>query len=174
MTDAKYPVSPCGPVLATAMRVMQFLCECLMLAMVILIVVGVLSREMLGVGLDFTEEYSGYLLAAITCLAAAISQHDDSHFRVEILSDRLPARAKTILFLVWDIGAFAFSVVALWQLTLHVHSSYVREIVSTTAMGTPQYIPQIMMPVGFAALVVVLAIQIVSKVVSLSNGASGN
>ena len=174
MQDPYANTPPGGPALAAFMRALQRLCDCLMLAMVALIVVGVTAREMLGVGLDFTEEYSGYLLVAITCIASAISQYRDSHFRVEIFTSRLSTRAKDVLFLVWDIGAFAFSSVALWQLTLHVHSSYVRQIVSTTAMGTKQYIPQIVMPLGFALLVVILGVQIVVKVKFLTSRTTGN
>jgi len=157
-----------GRTLARIIGAVSVVCEALLFAMMLIVAAGVFAREVVDSPLHVTEEFAAYLLVALTFLAAGVSLHEGALFRVGVIYERLPTRARLVVGLAWDAGALVFSAIVGWQLYRLVVSSYTKGIVSTTTgSGTPQYIPQIVMPLGFALLSIVLAVQVGSRILAL-------
>ena len=74
----------------------------------VLVLVAVVMRYVWGRPFDFTEELSGLLmtLAVFTLLPSAVLR--EINIRVTVISERLPARAQRVLFVVGQLLLLAF------------------------------------------------------------------
>jgi TRAP-type transport system small permease protein len=143
--------------LAAINRATTAICELLLLAMMGLIIAEVVARSFFATSLQFVDEYASYALVWLTYLGISVALHDGALFSVELVSDRLGRRIRAALQVVWDILGLGFSVTLVWQSVRQVLSSYEREMVAPTVLATPLWLPQLVMPIGGALLVLVLA-----------------
>lgn len=138
-------------------RVTMRICELLLLAMMILIIAEVVARSFFSTSLQFVDEYASYTLVWVTYLGISVALHDGALFSVGIVADRLSGRVRAALQVAWDMLGLAFSVTLAWQSVRQVMSSYERDMVAPTVVATPLWLPQLVMPIGSALLVLVLA-----------------
>ncbi len=124
--------------------------------MALLVSVEVVCRSFLDFSLLLTEEVTSYLLVAVAFLGMGVALGERMLFRVEFIFYALPSRVRTVLQLLFDILSLAFAVILTWQLGRLVISSYQRDIVAPTILGTPLYLPQSVMAFGLATVVCIL------------------
>lgn len=135
-------------------------CEFLIVAMMLLITIEVVARSFFRFSLQMVDEVSVYLLVAVTFLAVNVSLHEKALFRVAFLHDRLAARLQSILQLLFNVLSLGFAIIMEYQLIRLVISSYSRNNVAPTLLATPIYLPQLIMPIGMALMLVILVAEI--------------
>jgi TRAP-type C4-dicarboxylate transport system permease small subunit len=146
-----------------------------LIVMLVIIAAGTLARYFFNRPLSFVDEYSGYLLIIMGFLAISSALRRDAHIGVEIVRAIFPERMRSWL----DTGVFCLAVLiatTLFWIGLELcWESYSTHTVSSTIMETPLWIPQLFIPLGWAAFILLLLIRIKNNVwkVENPNGAEG-
>lgn len=94
-----------------------------------------------------------YALIAGGFLANAYALKSGNHFRVKILLTLFP-RYRTFFNRLSLIITFLFSVIIVVAGGMLAHYSFVNDIRSPTLLNTPQYLPELVIPLGGLALAV--------------------
>jgi C4-dicarboxylate transporter, DctQ subunit len=119
-----------------------------------LISYSVVMRYFLNRPQSWIDEIAGYLLVASVMLAAADALFHGEHIAVDIVTERLPAGAKHIIHKVGLVAVAvmgALLAVSGWDM---VEFSWVSGMVSTGYMSVPMWLPQLLVPIGGALLVI--------------------
>jgi len=140
----------------------------LALALIALIMFAeIIVRAVLGISLEFSWEYSTYLMAAMFFLGAAYTLRAGAHIRmgaaIEQFSPRVAA-AMDIVATVVGLGAMLLISYALIDLAWQAH---MRGSVSFTPMETYIAIPQALPAVGAVILVLQLLARLASRALGL-------
>jgi TRAP-type C4-dicarboxylate transport system permease small subunit len=114
-----------------------------------------------------TDEVAGYLNAAAIFLGLAWTLREGGFIRVEILYDRATGTMRQALRWLIVLTAAAFTAVLLWVCTRHVIYAYNRDTRAVSILDTPEWIPQSVMAVGLAILLLQLLAWIVARVRSI-------
>ncbi len=133
-------------------------CEIAMLAMMIVITVEVVLRSGFNYSLEFTDEISGYLLVAVTFLSIGISLHQGALFRVDFLYNRFSSGVRRLLDFLFSAASLVFVILVDYQIFRLLVSSVERGMTAPTLLGTPLYLPQLVMPVGMSFVVLLLVV----------------
>lgn len=72
--------------------------------------------------------------------------------------------------LLFNTASFAFTLVLTYYLVMLTISSYQRDVLSQSLLRTPQFVPQMIMPIGMALLAVALLVLIVGNLAELIYG----
>lgn len=75
------------------------------IGMIVLSMVQVFCRYVLKISLSFTEELARFLFIWVTFLGTAMAQKKHQHVRMELLLERLPAKAAAGLRLTGNLAA---------------------------------------------------------------------
>ncbi|MGL1835117.1 TRAP transporter small permease [Rhodocyclaceae bacterium SMB388] len=145
-------------------RVIAELC---LLAMVILIAVDVVLRNVANRSLLITDEVSGYLLVAIVFFGAAHSLRSGAFLRIAFLFEAMPKRARAVMAVVFDAAAVVLTVLLLYQLGRFTWRNWEFETVATTLLETPLWIPQSVMVLGCAVFLVAVLLELTDSVIGL-------
>jgi TRAP-type C4-dicarboxylate transport system permease small subunit len=140
-----------------------------MVGMVLLILAEVVLRGVFNSTTEHSDELVGYLLVGLSFLSLALCQSRGAFHRVEMVQMRLGPRGRAISALVFDLLSFGYIALTGWYFLLFVMSSYRREAMASTALGTPLWIPETAMIVGAVMLLIVLGKAVVQdfrKIVS--------
>jgi TRAP-type C4-dicarboxylate transport system permease small subunit len=124
-----------------------------MLAAFVSIMLGVAARE-LGWNIQGLDAYAGYSIAATLFLALPATLQNGDHIRVNLLLNRLPAKAANVMEHVCLLGASGIALYLAWFALRLVWVSYTTHDVSPSADATPLWIPQLTMLVGCIGLAV--------------------
>jgi len=135
-------------------------CEIVLVAMMVLITVEVVSRTLFNFSTQLADEVSGYLLVAVTFLGIGISLREGALFRVDMLYARFSARLKERIELFFNLLSLAFILLAEYQILRFLVSSIERGVTAPTLLGTPLYLPQLVMPIGLGIVILVLFAEI--------------
>ena len=111
-----------------------------------------------------TDEIAGYLNAAAIFLGLAWTLREGGFIRVEILYDRATGRLRQALRWLIVLTAAAFTAAILWVCVRHVVYAYERDTRAVSIIETPECIPQSVMAVGLAILLLQLLAWIVGRV----------
>lgn len=120
---------------------------------VLLVVVEVALRSTIGFSLGFVEEIVSYLVVAVTFFGACVSFKKQAFFKVCFFYDKLSSKAKRLLDIAHALIALVFCLPLFYFSIFLVISSYTRKITAPTLLGTPLYIPQLIIPVGMLLLI---------------------
>ncbi len=131
-------------------------CEVALLAMMVVITVEVVLRSAFRYSLEFTDEVSGYLLVAVTFLSIGISLHEGALFRVDFLYNRFPSGFRLAVDFLYSAFSTVFVIVVDYQIFRLLVSSIRRGMTAPTLLGTPLYLPQLIMPIGMTFVVLLL------------------
>jgi len=142
--------------LAAAGLVVLFLLVCLEVG----------TRTFLGSSFQFTWEYAGYLVGAVTFLAAAPALDHGTHVRISILLDGLSPRGSRMLDAFATLVAIALVAFLLFALGGMTWQSWQNGTVSSTVNATPLIVPQAVMLFG----TVVFEIQLVARLARIGWG----
>lgn len=152
--------APVERLIQRLLQVEQALIEVMVVAMALLIFAEVVCRNVFSFSLMFTDELAGYLLVGLVFLGMPVALAKGALFRVEVLLHRLPGAGRAWLELVFNLMSLAFALVLLLQLWHFVVDSWQRGVRAPTVLSTPLYLPQALMVVGTASLVLVLVLHV--------------
>jgi TRAP-type C4-dicarboxylate transport system permease small subunit len=135
-----------------------------MAGMAILMLAEILLRSVFNSTTEHSDELVGYLLVGVSFLSLALCQSRGAFHRVEMVQMRLGPRGQALSSLVFDVLSFAYIAVTGWYFVQFVMSSYRREAMASTVLATPLWIPESVMVLGAAMLLLALAQSIVDDV----------
>ena len=148
----------------------MLLCEIGIVAMALIVLVEIVTRNLLGFSFEVSEELGGYIVVGITFLSLPVCQVYRSYHHVMFLQDHMSPRARTLSHSLFDLLSLGFCILLVWQLSRFVMQSYKSEDQAMTLLGTPLWIPQTLMPVGALAAAVSLARSLLGNVRRLRAG----
>jgi TRAP-type C4-dicarboxylate transport system permease small subunit len=129
--------------------------------MTVLITLEVVLRSFFDMTMYFTDEYSGYMVLAIMALGVAYCREKNALLTVDFLIKRLSPQARAKVEFVYGLAALAFCVMLLYYTTVFWFQTVERKLTAGTMMHTPLWIPQILLPIGFLLLCLVMARKLV-------------
>jgi TRAP-type C4-dicarboxylate transport system permease small subunit len=139
------------------------------------IVFDVIGRNYTGLYSRATDEISGYALAMGTTWAMALTLRKKAHVTIDVLVGRLPTRVQDVLNLVALTVMLLFAAVLTWFIWNLAISSLKMHATKPGMLGTPLFIPQGLMAIGFSILVletlVLLATGLVEQLLGPPAGA---
>ncbi len=124
------------------------LCGLILCFGLVLILTEIVLRSALSKTLFITDEYSGYLMSALTFMGFSYTMREKGHIRVTLLQGVLSKTGKVYLDLVcFLIGFLTVSFIA-WQCALFFWDSVVTQSRSMQISETYLAVPQFFMPLG--------------------------
>jgi TRAP-type C4-dicarboxylate transport system permease small subunit len=153
---ARHGPSPFAPVSHQGLLEWLFLWASKIIILVMIVIIGteLVTRNLFGFSYQLSDEYGGYLLAALSFFSLSVCQANGYSHRVEFIQVRLSELHQAAWALFFDILCTAFCVVLLWQMILLEHGSWNSGELAPTILMTPLWIPQLALPLGAAALTV--------------------
>lgn len=142
----------------------------LMIVSTLLVLAEIFVRTALSKTLYITEEYSGYMMAAMTFLALAYTLKDKSHIRMTFLHTIAKGRVKIMV----DIFAFcvgaAFCAVLTYTSMDFFWDAVVTKSRSMSISQTYMAIPQFFMPFGTLVMTLQFVAEIFRSALLLQSG----
>jgi tripartite ATP-independent transporter DctM subunit len=125
-------------------------------AMTLIVCYEVVSRFVFNSPTTWVIEIGTYLFVAIVFLGLAAAQRANAHIQVEILVNQLDKNRRAFIELIglW-LGVFFFVITA-WHTARFTFLEYVHDARDWGLLGTPQWIPQVPMTIGYALFVAAL------------------
>lgn len=145
----------------------------LMIVALILVCAEMVVRGMFSKTLYITEEYTGYLMAALTFLALAYTLRDKSHIRMVFLHGILKGRSRTMVDLYAFAVGFVFCAVLSWNCVDFFLDSIRTGSRSMQISSTPLAIPHFFMPLGSIVLTLQFAAEFCRSLIRLRTGETG-
>ena len=140
--------------------------------MMVLVLVEVFMRYVLNQPLMLADEFSAYLLVALTFLGAAYTWKERGHVRITVLISRLPQKVSSWVRLTALILSLVF-IIMLVQAGYHFTAfSFRFNIYSATWLHTPQHAPRLTLLIGFILLALMLIVETAKAIVNLRAGKS--
>jgi TRAP-type C4-dicarboxylate transport system permease small subunit len=124
--------------------------------MTVLITLEVILRSFFDMTMYFTDEYSGYMVLAIMALGVAYCREKNALLTVDFLIKRLSTNVRMAVEFVYGLAALAFCLMILYYITIFWFQTIERKLTAGTMMHTPLWIPQILLPIGFLLLCLVM------------------
>ena len=137
-----------------------------LLVLPFIVTYDVVTRYFLHMSSSFAPEVSGYLLLAIGFMGASYTLMRGRHIYMESVVQRLNKQAQAMLGTFARLVGFGCASVISWQGWLLVLYSYRLGVVSTTPLGVPLYLPQLLIAVGSSLLALQLLILLLSEAAS--------
>jgi TRAP-type C4-dicarboxylate transport system permease small subunit len=145
----------------------------LMIVALLLVCTEMVVRTMFAKTLYITEEYTGYLMAALTFLALAYTLRDKSHIRMVFLHEVLKGRSRTLVDLYAFTVGFLFCLILTWNCADFFLDSIKTGSRSMQISATPLAYPHFFMPLGSAILTLQFAAEICRSFIRLRTGETG-
>jgi TRAP-type C4-dicarboxylate transport system permease small subunit len=166
--------SPFAPVSRPGWLEWVFLwaCKLIIIAMIGIIGTELVTRNLFGFSFQLSDEFGGYLLAALAFFSLSVCQSHGYFHRVDFVQARLSELGQAFSMTIFDLLSLAFSVILFWQMYLLEQGSWQSGELATTILMTPLWIPQMALPIGAAALCIAVAKSFVMNLVWLA-GAIG-
>ena len=121
------------------------------------------ALRQLRLSLLVTDEIAGYLNAAAVFLGLAWTLREGGFIRVEILYDRAKGFVRQALRWLIGLTSLAFATALLWVCTRHVIYAFQHDTRAVSIIETPEWIPQSVMVVGLAILLLQLLAWLVAR-----------
>jgi len=113
-----------------------------------LILTEIVLRSAFSKTLFITDEYSGYLMSALTFMGLSYTMREKGHIRVTLLQNVLSNTARLYLDLVCCLVGFLTVSFIAWQCALFFWDSVVTQSRSMQISETYLAVPQFFMPLG--------------------------
>ena len=139
-------------------------------AMMILVAVEVFMRYVLHDPAMVADEFSAYMLVALSYLGLAYTWRQGGHVRITLLVSRLPVKAASWIRLCVLIMIFIFMVGithAGWEMIVYAREINLR---SDTWLTFPLFWPQLTVFIGFLFLTLMLPLEIVRVFLKIRSG----
>ena len=119
-----------------------------MVAAFVIVMLGILARQVTFINTQGLDAYAGYAIAATLFFALPTALMHGDHIRVTLVLDRLGQRARAGFEWGALIAALGLAVYLAWFAMRAVWLSYITHDVSPAADATPLWIPQLCMAIG--------------------------
>jgi len=139
-------------------------------SMMLLVVADVFMRYVMRRPLMVADEFSAYMLVALSYLGLAYTWREGGHVRIEILARRLSPRVNGCVRLVGLILVFAFMLEldrAAWKMIVYARQMNLR---SSTFFMFPLFWPQLTVFIGFVMLTLLVAVDVFRTWATLRSG----
>jgi TRAP-type transport system small permease protein len=150
-------------------RLSLWLSSLCLIGMTLLMLLEIVLRSVFNSTTENSDELVGYMLIGVSFLSLALCQSRGAFHRVEMVQMRLGPRGKAVSALIFDTLSFGYIALTTWYFVQFVMSSYRREAVASTPLATPLWIPETVMVVGAAMLLLVLGKAIIDDVRKLAS-----
>jgi len=140
----------------TCSKLGAYLSALSMILIVGLIVVEIICRSIFSVSTMVADEFSGYLMVVTVMAGLGYTLATDAHIRITILLVKLGPRMRLFMDLVATCFALAIALFICYHAVLMVHDSYSYDMRADSISETPFYIPQLVVPLGLAGLILQL------------------
>ncbi len=138
----------------------------LLIALFVLGMAELVSRDFFGVSLTFSIEYSGYFLATTLFLASGWTMRQGGHIRVTLVGSKLSPNAQRVL----DIACTVMGLIACgffaWSLLNFALGTLARGTLTYFPSATPIGYPQLLIAVGPC----ILELALVARLIRLLTG----
>ena len=134
-----------------------------MVAAFVLVMLGILARQVTFIDIQGLDAYAGYAIAATLFFALPTALMHGDHIRVTLVLDRLGQRARAGFEWGALIAALGLAVYLAWFAMRAVWLSYITHDVSPAADATPLWIPQLSMAIGCVAFALAFLDAIVAR-----------
>jgi len=135
-------------------RACKWICEAALVFMLLVIGIDIFTRYVLNFSFEIADELGGYMLVVMTFVSLSVCQVNNAFHQVELVQARLSPRRRALSAAIFDVLAFAFSCLLLWQLIKLEMTSYRFGERAPTYLETPLWIPRMAMAVGVGVLIV--------------------
>ena len=135
-----------------------------LIGMTVLMLLEVVLRGVFNSTTEHSDELVGYLLVGVSFLSLALCQSRGAFHRVEMVQMRLGPRGQAVSALVFNLLSFTYIAITDWYFMQFVMSSYRREAMASTALGTPLWIPEMAMVLGATMLLIVLGKAVIDDI----------
>src|SRR5438128_8065047 len=133
-------------------RLCKWASEAALITMLVVIGADIFTRYVLNFSFEIADELGGYMLVVMTFVSLSVCQVNNAFHQVELIQARLSPRWRALSAAVFDVLAFGFASLLLWQLIKLERSSYRFGEKAPTYLETPLWIPRLAMAIGAAAL----------------------
>jgi TRAP-type C4-dicarboxylate transport system permease small subunit len=116
----------------------------------------IVLRNGFGKSTMFADEVCGYLNVAVVFLGLAYTLARGGFIRVEALYRHFKGRLKVVADWYAVIVSVIFAAAVLYQMIKYTLYSFVNDVRSPEVTATPQYIPQLLVVIGMAVLLIQL------------------
>lgn len=123
----------------------------------------IVARGVLGFSLEFSWEFSTYLMAAMFFLGAAHTLRTGSHIRMSAAIEQFSPRMAAFLDVVATLIGLGVMLLVTYALSDLAWQAHLRGSVSFTPMATYMAIPQALPAVGSAIVVLQLLARLASR-----------
>jgi C4-dicarboxylate transporter DctQ subunit len=118
----------------------------------------------LGHPTDWATEVAGYMVIGVAVLGAAETLRHNEHFAMHLVVDLLQPRARRrVRLVVWCLVTALVAGLS-WGLLALLDNSLQYGLRSSTIVGTPLALPQLVLLLGFVALFLALVARVVALV----------
>ena len=138
--------------------------------MMMLVVVEVFMRYVLHQPLMLADEFSAYMLVAVSYLGTAYTWRQGGHVRVTVLVSRLPSRAAGWIRFIGLILVFIFMIHLDWVGYKMITYALQINLRSSTWLMFPLFWPQLTVFIGFVLLTLLLVTDIVNTFIRIRAG----
>ncbi|MFT4064520.1 TRAP transporter small permease [Paraburkholderia sp.] len=139
-------------------------CKLIIVAMIAIIGTELVTRNLFHFSFQLSDEFGGYLLAALAFFSFCVCQSRGYFHRVDFVQARLPEAGQALSMVIFDVLSLAFALVLFWQMFLLERGSWETGELASTILMTPLWIPQFALPIGAAALCVSVSRSLVANV----------
>lgn len=150
------PASFGGMRLGLPERICQWLCEVGIVALAIIVLTEIVTRNLFDFSFQISDEVGGYIVVGLTFLALPVCQARQSYHHVMFVQSRLSQRAREWLNLGFDVLSLAFAMMLVWELGWQAFQTWQTGDIAPTELATPLWMPQAIMPLGCVVLCAVL------------------
>jgi TRAP-type C4-dicarboxylate transport system permease small subunit len=144
-------------------RCCEVLCGIALVTIIVKIGAEAIARNIFGFSLQITDEVGGYLLVAVSFLSLSIAQSSGAFHHVELIQTNLGKRARLLSGLVFDLMSLGACVIITWQLANLEINSWQTGDTAATPLGTPLWLPQLVMPIGTGLFCIAIVRSIIRK-----------
>ncbi|MDP2932493.1 MAG: TRAP transporter small permease [Chloroflexota bacterium] len=140
--------------------------------MMLLVLVEVFMRYVMHEPLMLSDEFSAYMLVAISFLGLAYAQKEKKHVRIEAIVSRLPVRVSNWLRVLTLSLGFGFAVLMALESYIFLAQSFKLHLTSSSWLRVPLQGPQMTLVIGFGVLAIMLLLEVVRAIGNLRAGKS--
>ncbi|MDK2823390.1 MAG: TRAP-type transport system small permease protein [Clostridia bacterium] len=135
-----------------------------------LVLIEIVIRTLFDKTLYITEEYTGYLMVAITFMGLAYTLKEKGHIRMVFLHKILKGKARIILDIYSFTIGFIFFAIVTFTTTNFFWDSVVSQSRSMQISETYLAIPQFFMPLGSFIITLQFAAELIRAIIQLRMG----
>jgi TRAP-type C4-dicarboxylate transport system permease small subunit len=132
-------------------------------SMIGLITVDVIGRKF-GHPTGVTYEISGYLLVIVVFLGLAYTLRTGKHIEISAVTSRLSQRARKWLKVVTSVIGLAYIGWLFWFTLKNAMLSYTLKSVSRTALKTPLWTMELLLPIGLSLLGLAIVVETIKLI----------